>query len=177
MRAASRPDVDDELGPSTRLQLIRLPRSDGERWSLRDPYVELVWIEPLGVTAVAVARRLDLLMAARPGVHATSLSTLATPLRIPPAKVLRSLRRLHHHGLIVWREPIGVIGLSGFTRGLDATTVARLSPYSARLHRALTTNPPLTYEAAPVAGCAECERRTVDAPSAFASRPGALNET
>src|SRR5687767_6145893 len=94
--------VGDELRPSTRLQVIRLPRTAGQRWSLRDPYFELVWIEPLGVTTCAVARRLELMMAARPAVHATSLSALATPLHATPAKVLRSLRRLHHHGLVVW---------------------------------------------------------------------------
>lgn len=141
MRNITGPGFDDDLRPSTRLQLIRSPRSQGERWSLRDPYVELVWIEPLGVTAVAVARRLDLLLVARPAIHATSLSALATPLRVPPAKILRSLRRLHHHGLVMWREDVGVIGLSGFARGLAAPAAAALSAYSARLHRALSAEP------------------------------------
>lgn len=140
MRGAARPGPD-ELRPSTRLRLLRLPRTAGQPWSLRAPYVELVWIEPLGVTAVAVARRLDLLMSATPPVHSTSLSALATPLRVPPTKVLRSLRQLHYHGLITWREHARVIGLSGFTRGLEPAAVAALSPYSARLHRALTAAP------------------------------------
>jgi predicted transcriptional regulator len=131
--------VGDELRSSTRLQVIRLPRTAEQRWSLHDPYFELVWIEPLGVTACAVARRLELLMTARSAIHATSLSALATLLHATPAKVLRSLRRLHHHGLVVWREHVGVIGLSGFARSLDATEVAALSPYSVRLHRALST--------------------------------------
>src|SRR5688572_5477730 len=130
--------VGDELRPSTRLQVIRLPRSADQRWPLRDPYFELVWIEPLGVTACAVARRLELLMTARPAAHASSLSALATPLHATPAKVLRSLRRLHHHGLVVWREHVGVIGVSGFARSLNAVEVAALSPYSVRLHHVLT---------------------------------------
>ncbi|WP_162941398.1 hypothetical protein [Desertimonas flava] len=145
-----------EVRPTTRLQLIAMPRTVEQRWSLLDPYVELVWIEPLGVTAVAVARRLALLATATPKTHATSLSALATPLRVPPAKVLRSLRRLHHHGLIVWRERVGVIGLSGFARGLDEAAVAGLSPYGARLHAGLTAGPspsPLSPGAvSPVAG-------------------------
>jgi hypothetical protein len=135
----------DELRPSNRLQLIALPRTVEQRWSLFDRYVELVWIEPLGVTAVAVARRLALSTTMTPPPHATSLAALATPLGVPPAKVLRSLRRLHHHGLIVWREHVGVIGVSGFTRGLHAAAVAALSPYGARLHQALTAEaPPLS---------------------------------
>lgn len=150
-----------ELRPTTRLQVIAMPRTVEQRWSLLDPYVELVWIEPLGVTAVAVARRLVLLTTATPKTQATSLSALATPLRIPPAKVLRSLRRLHHHGLIAWRQHVCVIGLSGFTHGLDATAVAALSPFSARLHATLTAEPSpsslLPGAVSPV-GCAEVER-------------------
>lgn len=127
------------IRPTTRLALIRLPRPDDTGWSLRDPYVELVWVEALGVTAVAVARRIDLLMTATPPAHATSLAALATPLGVPPAKVARSLRRLHHHGIVTWREYVGVIGMSGFAPVLTSALIADLSPYGARLHRAMTS--------------------------------------
>jgi hypothetical protein len=138
----------DDLRPSSRLQLIRTARTSAECWSLLDPYVELVWVEALGATAVAVVRRLELLMTADPPAHATSLAALATPLRVPPGKVLRSLRRLHHHGLLLWREEVGVIGLSGFTRSVEGRRIAVLSPYGARLHRALTCQPPPPAERA-----------------------------
>src|SRR5262245_59045933 len=91
----------DEPRPSSRLQLIRTPRTNVERWSLLGPYVELVWVEAIGGTAVAVVRRLELLMTADPPAHATSLAALATPLRVPPGRVLRALRRLHHYGLLL----------------------------------------------------------------------------
>ncbi|WP_116996721.1 hypothetical protein [Desertimonas flava] len=69
MSDASDPGIGlQELRPPTRLQLISLLRTVEQRWALVDPYVELVWIEPLGVTAVAVARRLALLAAATAAV-------------------------------------------------------------------------------------------------------------
>ena len=121
--------LEPGLRTTSRLALIRLPRRDEQRWPLNDRYVELVCVETLGVTALAVARRLALLTTGQPPAHATSLAVLATPLQVPPAKVLSALRRLHHHRLVVWREAVGVIGLSGYARTLDDALVRRLSPY------------------------------------------------
>jgi hypothetical protein len=129
--------LEGGLRPTSRLALIRLPRRDEQCWPLNDRYVELVWVETLGVTALAVARRLALLMTGQPPAHATSLAALATPLHVPPGKVLAALRRLHNR-LVVWREGVGVIGLSGYARSLDDALVTRLSPYGTRHHAALT---------------------------------------
>ena len=49
--------------PGAVAELVRLPARADDRWSLRSDYVDLVWIELLGVTAVAVARRLGHLVA------------------------------------------------------------------------------------------------------------------
>ena len=72
--------------------------------------VDLVWTELLGVTAVAVARRLGHLLTMSPPAGGVSLDSLATPLRVPPSKALDALRRLHHHRLIEFREDTAVIG-------------------------------------------------------------------
>ena len=72
--------------------------------------------------------------------------------------MLRALRRLHHHGLLVWREEVGVIGLSGYARSVGAGRVAVLSPYGARLHRALTCQPAPPGRGAPIAVGVELER-------------------
>ena len=83
--------------PTTRIELVRLPARADDRWSLRSDFVDLVWTELLGVTAVAVARRLGHLLALSPPARGVSLDFLATSLRVPPSKVLDALRRLHHH--------------------------------------------------------------------------------
>jgi hypothetical protein len=39
---------------------------------------------------------------------------------------------------MLWREQVGVIGLSGYARSVEGRSIAVLWPYGARLHRALS---------------------------------------
>ncbi len=131
------PTVPHPLMPTTRIELVRLPGRAGDRWSLRSDYVDLVWTELLGVTAVAVARRLGHLLAMSPPAGGVSLDSLATPLRIPPSKALDALRRLHHHRLIEFREHTAVIGASGLAPSIPVERVEQLSAYTGRLRSEL----------------------------------------
>ena len=127
------------LTPTTRIELVRLPARADDRWSLCSAYVDLVWTELLGVTGVAVARRLGYLVAMSPPARGVSLDSLATPLRIPPSKALDALRRLHHHGLIEFREHTAVIGASGLAPSIPLERVEQLSAYTGRLRVELET--------------------------------------
>ena len=152
------------LTPTTRIELIRLPARADDRWSLRSDYLDLVWTELLGVTAVAVARRLGHLLAMSPPARGVSLDSLATPLRIPPAKALDALRRLHHHRLIEFREHTAVIGASGLAPSVPVARVEQLSPYTSRLRGELEARgalPPPSSGTRPGSGGAGVTRRLV----------------
>lgn len=125
------------LTPTTRMELVRLPARSGDRWMLHSDYLDLVWTELLGVTAVAVARRLSHLLGTSPPTRGVSLDSFATPLRIPPAKALDALRRLHHHRLIDFRELTAVIGTSGLAPSIPEQRANQLSPYTGRLRAIL----------------------------------------
>ncbi len=125
------------LTPTTRIELVRLPARSDDRWSLRSDYVDLVWTELLGVTAVAVARRFAHLLAMSTPARGVSLDSLATPLRVPPSKALDALRRLHHHRLIEFREHAAVIGASGLAPSVPVERVKQLSAYTSRLRAEL----------------------------------------
>ena len=144
------------LTPTTRIELIRLPTRAADRWSLRGDYVDLVWTELLGVTAVAVARRLGHLLAMSPPARGVSLDSLATPLRVPPSKALDALRRLHHHRLIEFREHTAIIGASGLVPSVPVERAEQLSPYTGRLRVALEAReedlPPSRSEPGPGTG-------------------------
>ena len=105
--------VPRPLTPTTRIQLVLIHARADDRWSLLSDYVDRVWTELLGVTTVAVARRLGQLRALASPARGVSLDFLATSLRVPPSKVLDALRRLHHHRLIEFREHTAVIGWPG----------------------------------------------------------------
>ncbi len=131
------PTVPHPLMPTTRIELVRLPARAGDRWSLLSDYVDLVWTELLGVTAVAVARRLGHLLAMSPPARGVSLDSLATPLRIPPGKALDALRRLHHHRLVEFREHTAVLGVTGSAPSIPEERADQLSAYTSRLRDAV----------------------------------------
>jgi len=131
------------LTPTSRIELVRLPPRADDRWSLRSEYLDLVWTELLGVTAVAVARRLGHLLVMSPPARGVSLDPLATPLRIPPGKALDALRRLHHHRLIEFREHTAVIGASGLAASVPDDRAEQLSAYTRRLQVELEARWPL----------------------------------
>ena len=140
------------LTPTTRIELVRLPARPDDRWSLRSDYVDLVWTELVGVTAVAVARRLGHLVAMSPPARGVSLDSLAAPLRVPPSKALNALRRLHHHRLIEFREHTAVIGASGFAASIPAERVEHLSAYTGRLRVELEVRGDLPPPLRPLSG-------------------------
>ncbi len=82
-------DAAVPLPLTTRIQLVRLPTRADDRWSLRGDYVDLVWTELLGVTAVALAGRLGHLLTMSPPAGGVSLDSLATPLQGPPEQGAR----------------------------------------------------------------------------------------
>ena len=130
------------LSATRRIELVRLPRRSSDRWPLLSPYVDLVWSEVLGVTAVAVARRLGHLLTTTPPTRGISLDSLATPLRISPSKTLDTLRRLHHHGLVEFREHAAVVGISGLAPDVPAPVAGELSSYTTRLRAQLDVGEP-----------------------------------
>jgi hypothetical protein len=138
-------DLPRSLTSTTRIELVRLPARTDDRWSLRSEYVDLVWIELLGVTAVAVARRLEHLLSLQPPARGVSLDSLATPLRIPAGKALDALRRLHHYRLIEFREHTAVIGASGLAPSIPEDRVEQLSAYTRRLRVVLEAGSPTPH--------------------------------
>ena len=101
-----------------------------------------MWTEVLGVTAVAVARRLGHLLTTTPPTHGISLDGLATPLRISPSKTLDTLRRLHHHGVVDFREHTAVLGITGLAPDVPARVAGELSSYTTRLRAQLDVGEP-----------------------------------
>ena len=132
-----------QLTPTSQIELVRLPPRADDRWSLRSEYLDLVWTELLGVTAVAVARRLGHLLVMSAPAGGVSLASLATPLRIPPSKALNALRRLHHHRLIEFREHTAVIAASGLAALVPDDRAEQLSAYTRRLQVELEARWPL----------------------------------
>ena len=62
--------------------------------------------------------------------------------RITPSKSLDTLRRLHHHGLVDFREHTAVLGITGLAPEVPAAVAAELSPYTARLLAMLDVREP-----------------------------------
>ena len=138
-------ESSEPIRPAQRVILARSSVFDVDQvWPILGAYVELVWSEPLGVTALALARRLAHLIETRPvTAGAITLDALAVPLQVPIGKVLAGLRRLHHHRFIVFDEQARVIHVSGFAPSVPDALAARLSPYTARIlagfaHRAVS---------------------------------------
>lgn len=125
-------DSPATLTSTTRIAVVELVPSPVQRWELLGAYVELVWVEVLGVTTTAIARRLGHLLGEAAPRRAVSLDALATPLHITASKALDALRRLHHHGIIEFHEHSAVIGCSGRVPDVDPARAAALSPYTTR---------------------------------------------
>ncbi|MGH9138859.1 MAG: hypothetical protein ACRD0G_17750 [Acidimicrobiales bacterium] len=125
------------LTATTRIALVEMPARPDAVWPLLGAYVELVWVEVLGLAATVIARRLGHLLDETPPTRGVSLDALAAPLHIPTSKALDSLRRLHHHRLIDLREHAAVIGCSRLAPGVPEQRVGELSSYTTRLLRQL----------------------------------------
>lgn len=166
------------LTPTTRIELVRIPARSGDHWMLHSDYLDLVWTELLGVTAVAVAQRLSHLLGTSPPTRGVSLDPFATPLRISSAKALDALRRLHHHRLIDFREHTAVIGTSGLAPSIPEQRANQLSPYTVRLRAILEAGGVLTCRRGPARaglGCDSPNRcRPVNVPVPLRGRGPAL---
>ena len=147
----------DSLKATTRIAVVELVPRPAQRWELLGPYVELVWVEVLGVTTTAIARRLGHLLNEAAPRRAVSLDALADPLHITPAKALDALRRLHHHGIIEFHEHCAVIGCSGRVPDVDPGRAAALSPYTTR--QRLELDHRATLAAMPERGAGGCRPR------------------
>jgi hypothetical protein len=79
------------LTATTRIAVVELVPSSAQRWSLLGAYVELVWVDVLGVTTTAIARRVGHLLNEAAPRRAVSLDALATPLQVIPAQALDAL--------------------------------------------------------------------------------------
>ena len=118
-----------------RCWLIPIAPRDGDRWPLRGRYVEMVWSELLGPTAVLLVRRLGDLADLNPeGVH-FSIAAMGRSLGVPPSKVRYSLVRLARLGLISMGDGRGVVEVSGLTPSVGPELAVRLSEGAAREHR------------------------------------------
>src|SRR6266508_5232925 len=115
--------------------LVPIAPRDGDRWPLRGRYVEMVWSELLGPTAVLLLRRIGELADLNPfGVH-FSIAAMSASLGVPPSKVRHSLARLGRLGLISIDAARGVVEVSGLAPSLRPELAARLSDDAAREHR------------------------------------------
>jgi hypothetical protein len=122
------------------VHLVVIPRRPSDRWPLRGDYVEVVWAEILGPTAVAIVRRL--------GRAATDLGVdvrfeaLTAALAIPPRKALDALRRLHHHRLIEFYEAAANIAVSGWAPSMPGRVAVTLSGYARHAYGDLESDTP-----------------------------------
>ena len=132
-------DADEDR---TEYHLVVIPRRPGDVWPLTGPYLELVYGSLLGPTATLLARRLGHLVDSHRHRAALSIDDLGASLSIPPARVIAGLRRLHHHGLVVFAPAEGLLGVSGFAPTLIPEQLARVSASSQLEHRRLTAQPP-----------------------------------
>jgi hypothetical protein len=131
--------------PPETVHLVVIPKRSTDRWPLRGDYVEVVWAEILGPTAIAIARRL--------GRAATELEVdvpfevLTAALAIPPRKALDALRRLHHHGLIEFYEAAANIAVSGWAPSMPRRVAVTLTSYTRHAYGDLepdTPHPPVS---------------------------------
>ena len=124
-------------GDAGQLRVVLIPRRPGDRWALTSPYVERVTVGAIGPTATLHARRLGYTIDAHPSGATLSIGELAASLAVPASKVTSSLRRLHHHGLVVFAPDQGLVGVSGFAPSVAPQQLARLSSFSQLEHRRL----------------------------------------
>jgi hypothetical protein len=129
-----RGDSSATLTPTTQIAVVELMPCPTQRWALLGAYVELVWVEALGVTTTAIARRVGHLLSEAAPRRAVSLDALAAPLRITASKALDVQRRLHHHGIIKFHEHSAVIGCSSRVADVDRVVPqhCRPTPLSSR---------------------------------------------
>jgi hypothetical protein len=131
--------------PPEVVHIVVIPKRPTDRWLLRGDYVEVVWAEILGPTAIAIARRL--------GRAATELEVdvpfeaITAALAIPPRKAIDALRRLHHHGLIEFYEAAAAIAVSGWAPSMPGRVAVTLTGYTRHAYGDLeadTADPPVS---------------------------------
>lgn len=121
-----------------RLQIVVRPAADDERWGFRSEYVEFVWSEALGPTALLVARRLGTLIERSPHGAEVSATELAHELGVGVQKINSSLERLARNGLVSYSREHGVVGASGFVRRVGERGRSALSRRGAEIDERLT---------------------------------------
>jgi hypothetical protein len=117
-----------------RLELVVRPITDEERWAFRSDYVEFVWAEVVGPTAVLLARRLGALIEQEPFGAEIEVAELAEQLCVGPPRLDASFGRLVRQGLVSYSREHGVVGASGFARSVGGRSLAALSHRSAEIH-------------------------------------------
>jgi hypothetical protein len=132
------PDSEPIL-PAT-LHLVVVPRRPADRWPLRGDYVEVVWAEVLGPTAVAVARRLG--RAAHDLAVDLPTEAITAALAVPPRKALDALRRLHHYGLVEFYEAPANVAVSGWAPSVPPQFAESLSAYARDAYGGLEPDTP-----------------------------------
>jgi hypothetical protein len=125
------------------VHLVVIPKRPTDRWPLRGDYVEVVWAEILGPTAVAIARRLG--RAAIDVEVDVPSEAITAASAIPPRRTLDALRRLHHHGLIEFYEAAANIAVSGWAPSMPGRVAVTLSGYARHAYGDLE---PDTFDAA-----------------------------
>lgn len=116
-----------------RLQLVVRPAAGDERWAFRSEYVEFVWSEALGPTALLLARRLGTLIERSPHGADLSVAELAHELGVGVPKIDSSLVRLARNGLASYSREHGVVGASGFARRVGERGRSALSRRGAEI--------------------------------------------
>ena len=155
----------NDHGDAGQLRVVPIPRRPGDRWALTSPYVERVSVGAIGPTAALLARRLGFTIDAHPNGARLSIAEVAASLAVPASKVTSSLRRLHHHGLVVFAPDQGLVGVSGFAPSVAPQQLARLSSFSQREHQRLEAEAAGGGESRP-------ERARGVSPQAAGQRPG-----
>lgn len=120
-----------------RLQVVVRPAADDERWAFRSEYVEFVWSEALGPTALLLARRLGTLIERSPRGAELSVAELAHELGVGVRKIDSSLGRLARNGLVSYSREQGVVGASGFARRVGERGRSALSRRGAEIDERL----------------------------------------
>lgn len=120
-----------------RLEIVVRPAADDEPWGFRSEYVEFVWSEALGPTALLLARRLGTLIERSPHGAEVSVVELAHELGVGVSKIDSSLARLARNGLVSYSREHGVVGASGFARRVGERGRSALSRRGAEIDERL----------------------------------------
>jgi len=116
------------------LHIVPLSANADDRWRLSDRYVEEVWSEHLGPTAVLLARRFDRMIEEHPGGVDIDLADLASGVGVQRGIAVKGLERLNRFEVVHFSPEQSVVGVSGFAPSVQGARVLRLSERGRLLH-------------------------------------------